>query len=365
MEPAGWLDKARLIGLQLYKLPINFLNRKTRAKEAEGELYRHQASWMTSNTVATFRRSYPPKYQSCQCLQAFVLFTDYYIHFERGSGLCLTSGRQGLFFPRYWVQADWNRQRQCEYEVQRVHNEHAIIQDTSTLSVQANITHHRGAAGSWSHRLHVKQAGEILMEHLRDATPDELQSRTVDAVLDMLKVFSSSRDDEVSIPVVVLHSVLHELRLPLKWSWIQKGCCESVEELKNWLESRLSANIQNSSDHASFSDAANNAKLQDLLGGFKHATAHRSVWLEHPQLTCMLSGKIRHRVAALSRASLEVLRLAHVLSSSALTALVEFRIHTPRRYENSFVVISVYHFAACQDAYERRGTGGASTVQLH
>lgn len=137
--------------------------------------------------IALFRRQHRPKYQCCQCLESFALFTDYYQHFDYttvasrpttanisegerplspGSvpetegadesrpgtamslltpsrtasrpgtaneqfgriGLCVVTQQRAMFCADYWNKSQWQRQRMVEDEIMRVNDEHNHMQ---------------------------------------------------------------------------------------------------------------------------------------------------------------------------------------------------------------------------------------------
>lgn len=111
-------------------------------KRGERELLREATSWKTKDIVSTFRLSKPPKFQCCQCLTSFVLFTDYYTHFDN-AGICQETGQKGLFYPRFWSQRDWKKQRQIEHEIMRYNDEAPAVAFKSSLAWYAELVSQR------------------------------------------------------------------------------------------------------------------------------------------------------------------------------------------------------------------------------
>ena len=107
-------------------------------KRAERELLRSCTSWKAKDITATFRLSCPPKFQCCQCMKPFVLFTDFYLHFDK-NGMCEVLGLKGLFYRKFWNLREWRRQRQCENEVMRHADEDPTIRYHSTMACYADL----------------------------------------------------------------------------------------------------------------------------------------------------------------------------------------------------------------------------------
>ena len=102
-------------------------HRKEKRKLLEEEMV---LKFYRSHLLSLFRRQNPPKFQCCQCNQAFALFTDYYFHFEIANnvGLCPVKKMKSLYFPKYWEEKSaWKKQRQIEFEISRVNNEFAYV----------------------------------------------------------------------------------------------------------------------------------------------------------------------------------------------------------------------------------------------
>ena len=102
------------------------------ARNFKRALFQDKARGLSKEIVGTFRLSRPPKFQCCQCLKPFAMFTDYFVHFD-SKGRCGVLGQQALFFPRYWLQQDWKAQRQCEREVSRANDEYSFVKHQSCL----------------------------------------------------------------------------------------------------------------------------------------------------------------------------------------------------------------------------------------
>jgi hypothetical protein len=73
-------------------------------RRAELDLLRQCTTWRSRDAIALFRMNEPPKYQCCQCLKPFVLFTDYYAHFDK-EGKCGALDVRAMFYDRYYQKA--------------------------------------------------------------------------------------------------------------------------------------------------------------------------------------------------------------------------------------------------------------------
>jgi hypothetical protein len=127
------LLKARRVVLELSG---ELLKRRT-----ERAVLRQCCSWLSNETKSMFRMTHAPKYNCCRCLEPFVLFTDYLRHFK-GHGdnrVCCVTGERSLFYPKFWIQNDWLKQRQCESEVMRVTYEYPCLTYKAMMAVYSEL----------------------------------------------------------------------------------------------------------------------------------------------------------------------------------------------------------------------------------
>jgi len=111
---------------------------------AEREILRQSTQWLTRDSISSFRLSCAPKFQCCQCLKPFVLFTDYFMHFDQRSGFCQVVEQKALFYQQYWLKHHWGKQRQCEYEVVSANNEYPKVEHFKVMAIYnelALVTH--------------------------------------------------------------------------------------------------------------------------------------------------------------------------------------------------------------------------------
>jgi hypothetical protein len=102
------------------------------ALRADRRLTRMLVARATTSATLLHRRQHPPKYQCCQCLEPFVLFTDYFAHIN-GMDNCSVLRRRALFSRRFWLREDWRIQRECEQEVLQQNETEAIVSHRTTL----------------------------------------------------------------------------------------------------------------------------------------------------------------------------------------------------------------------------------------
>ena len=117
------------------------LSGETMRRRAYRAVLRQCCSWLSNETKSLFRTTQPPKYNCCRCLEPFVLFSDYMKHFK-GHGdtrLCKITGEVAFFYPKFWIQRDWKKQRQCEAEVMRVTFEYPYLVYKAMLAVYAEL----------------------------------------------------------------------------------------------------------------------------------------------------------------------------------------------------------------------------------
>lgn len=109
------------------------LSGQTLARRAQREVLRQCCSYLVTETKTLFRMSCPPKYNCCRCLQPFVLFADYFNHFDKNN-CCEITGEKALFYPKFWIQQDWLKQRMCESEIMRVKDEFPYLTHKAQLA---------------------------------------------------------------------------------------------------------------------------------------------------------------------------------------------------------------------------------------
>jgi hypothetical protein len=417
LEPSAVIARMRKIQLETHIRVKRSLSRKARTKLAEKEIFRGQVGGLAKCTVSTFRSSFPAKYQCCQCQRAFVLFTDYFVHFTHSVdeslallppnpmdspdspsppppaiGLCRVTTQRGLFFPRYWIKADWQRQRQCEYEVLRLRDEVSTTSDASTLATFADITDSRSKSVRKALKLRQKQAAQLYREKLAEVEYKALKTTTIQMIVDAVTVCAAAsagvnfgnlvsvvaemsrkskkvstsdkatesqadKGPDMAVPALIVECVLTPLDIPMNNSWLASGQCDSLYDLIAWLTRYLpetAGGTAQYSDRDSYSDNANNKKLKSITKSAKNgkpgaiveptvdksnavaarsATArlHSTMFRLNRMWTATQGGRLIERCGDLGEVRLGVLRMLYITNRTQLFALVDFRTRRPRK----------------------------------
>jgi hypothetical protein len=106
----------------------------TLAKRAERDVLRQCTTWVSRDTQAMYRLQHPPKFSCCQCHEPFVLFSDYFNHFDENH-MCPERNERGIFFLDFSNQRDWTYQRMLEYEINRERDETPCLQYAATMAI--------------------------------------------------------------------------------------------------------------------------------------------------------------------------------------------------------------------------------------
>lgn len=335
VEPDELSDRLSQMKLSLQR-KLRGLHLKTALHGARKVLNAEQAAWLSKETIGTFRMTHPPKYQCCQCRQAFVLFTDYYVHFHPESGNCGVLQQKGLFFPRYWVQADWLRQRQLEQEVMRVNDELPYVLSQCTMQNCAHVVHSAYKDVKKATKEMVHKATDLIRLELSTVKKAHLKKYTVQNIRELFSACECS-----SACVFAAEAVVKALRLPVSKAWISDGLCPQ-NDMAKWLSKYLADYAE--SDHSSFSDNSSSTKLSDYFKSddpktSKHHVAFSLSKLRVPTVTD--SGLMKRRARDLGLAQVSFLKALHVDTQTALFALLEFRSRKPRRCVSCEII---FHF---------------------
>jgi hypothetical protein len=111
----------------------------TLAKRAERDVLRQCTSWVSRDTQAMYRMQHPPKFSCCQCHEPFVLFSDYFNHFDENH-MCPDKMERGLFFIDFSNQQDWTFQRMLEYEINRERDEAPCLEYAATMAIFEDLS---------------------------------------------------------------------------------------------------------------------------------------------------------------------------------------------------------------------------------
>ena len=69
----------------------------TLAKRTELDVLRQVTTWSARDTACMYRMKNPPKYSCCRCMTPFVLFSEYFGHFENGE-ICPQTNEKAVYF---------------------------------------------------------------------------------------------------------------------------------------------------------------------------------------------------------------------------------------------------------------------------
>lgn len=255
VEPDSLSDRLTQMKLTLQR-KLRRLTLKTQLHQARKVLNSEQAAWLSKETIGTFRLTHAPKYQCCQCRQAFVLFTDYYVHFD-GDGNCGVLQQKGMFFPRYWVKQDWRRQRQIELEVMRVNDEQPYVQYQCTMQSCTHVAHSKNIDVKTATDDMIYKVTDIYREQISTIKKPDLKKHTVQSVKDLFAACECS-----SATLFAAEAIVRALRLPVSKAWITDGLCP-LNEMVKWLSKYLTDYAD--SDHSSFSDNSSSTKMSDFF----------------------------------------------------------------------------------------------------
>jgi predicted metal-dependent hydrolase len=228
IEPDSLLANLAMVQLQL-RNQVHRLSFAHKLGAARKLLNAQHAAWLTKDTVSTFRITHAPKYQCCQCRAAFVMFTDYYAHFELDSGICGVTGERALFFPRYWVKQDWFRQRAIEREVIRGNDEQPFISFQCRLAACADLVHQGHPAVSEATVALITKATDLVTQEVRDVTKAKLKKFSVERLRGLFDTLQC-----VSVPDVVAERLTKALCLPFSKQWITDELAQANDVAK-WL----------------------------------------------------------------------------------------------------------------------------------
>ena len=328
VEPEEFLAQLAQVKLELRRR-LRGAYIRSHFHKAQKHLNTQQAAWLTKDTISTFRLTHPPKYQCCQCRRAFVMFTDYFVHFDAEQGNCGVMQEKGMFFPRYWDKHEWRTQRQLEHEVMRVNDEHPYVQYQAKLQICADLAHWEHTEVQTRMKSVTDKAVDLYAQDIMTIKKSELKKKTIQHVKDLMTYCECA-----AVSVNVAESILKALQLPVSKAWITNDLCPQTDMIK-WLSKYLIDYSE--SDHSSFSDNSSSTKLSDYFKpedakAAKHVVQSRFSLKKFsgrpPTITD--KGLLRRRTRDLGLAKVRFLRALHVDTQATLFALLEFRARRPR-----------------------------------
>ena len=257
-------------------------------KRGEREMLRQCTTWLTKDITATFRLAHPPKFQCCQCQSPFVLFTDYYAHFNP-QGFCSVLNQKAMFFPKFWIKRDWNYQRQCEHEVMRINDEIPCINYNSLIATYADLALQNDTGVAALINKHVKAAQLMFAEKLGKIEYKKTMGETMKETINIC-------NDNFLSPIVA-KCVADALRrkMPDKWTLDDHW---DLNDFSDWLTEVVDKDI------------AINKGL----------------------FVCFASQKLKLNAWLLGNNYVRVIRLLQVSAEASLAALMETRMRRSRRF---------------------------------
>jgi hypothetical protein len=325
VEPEAFSTNLSMVRLQLSQ-QARKLNFSVSSSIARKGLNTQHAAWLTKDTIATFRMTHPPKYQCCQCRQAFVMFTDYYAHFDHSTGNCGVSGEKGMFYGRYWVKQDWKQQRAIEKEVIRCNDEQPYVTFQCKVAGCADLALLRQNGPQEAHNDLIHKTYDLLLPDALAEKKSGLKKFTVNHIKSL---FTDCECNNVTD--VVAERITKALYLPFSKQWITDELCAQNDMVK-WL-SKYTQDYADT-DHSSFSDNSSSVKVSDFFKSDdpKASKHHVEFSLASKRVPTITDGGLKRQCARdLAVAQVGFLRALHVQTQSALFALMEFRARKPRR----------------------------------
>ena len=283
-------------------------------RRAERDILRQCTSWQSKDVAATFRMTHAPKYQCCQCMEPFVMFADYFDHFNV-DGCCKVQGERAMFYPKYWLARDWDYQRQLEFEVRRFNDEvpnvnyHCLMATYLELSLQSDL----GVAALLEYK--TRQAQVIYIEKrvgksepepekdpnrgantLMDAPQQERSDKTMtDEIMDIVNMCGDGH-----LSPIVVKCVAERLGTKIPEEWILEDTWD-MQKMREFVHERV-----------------------DGEKGIAKRRAKIPYCYEEEQI-------LKAQTWLLADIYVRVVRLMQVAGEASLSALLEFRSRRPRR----------------------------------
>ena len=335
------------------------------ARNFKRALFQDKARGLSKEIVGTFRLSRPPKFQCCQCLKPFAMFTDYYVHFD-SKGRCGVLGQQALFFPRYWLQQDWKAQRQCEREVSRANDEYSFVKLQSCLRVYRHLSLLRDERVRSELDGRIQLSFQYYKSHFATVKPAEVKAAVVAAAMDLAfppkSAGGSSRPSSAGkegsaapgaahgdragslVPHLSLFAadcIAECFRVPMVEKFVlakDELHCAPFAEVRRWLAQRIRAPASGG-DTATYADEAANLSVGDVLEQLGSGDSSRHQVRVFPRArkagqAGVLFSEIARKNRLLGRLGalhVHLLRLQRLLAQEALSSAIEFRARRPRR----------------------------------
>jgi ribosomal protein L12E/L44/L45/RPP1/RPP2 len=200
-------------------------------RRAERDVLRQCSVWLSKRTRTLYRENNPPKFQCCQCMQPFVLFTDFYSHYDE-EGFCLVTEQKALYYPDFWLKDQWRKQREVERELMRHRDEEPAMHYASTIAVFADLALQSDSAINARINFLIGVAKRMFIGKLQD--PNQSKS-TAEMILDIVNMSKEGTSVEPFIAKCV--SKCLGKKLPEDWIVHSRW---SLEEFLKWVKASLS-----------------------------------------------------------------------------------------------------------------------------
>jgi len=282
----------RILKARTYVLEITGVTLHQRATR---DMLRQVTTWQSKDIAATFRNTYAPKFQCCQCMEPFVFFTDYREHFDK-KGRCGVNRRKAIYFPKFWEALDWNYQRQVEKEIRRFNDEIPNINYNSLVATFKDVSLQSKAGVQALLKSYINKAQIIYMNKFQEQE-DGTKGPTKTMGEEIVEVVKMCGDEHLN-PIVAF-TVAECIGSKIPEDWIVEDRWE-MDAFSDWVEDIVDKGI-----------------------------ALKSVPLYKKCLNQEYE-KLKQDTLLLATVYVRVVRLLQVATESSLIALMECRSRRPR-----------------------------------
>lgn len=271
-------------------------------RRAKREVARQCCQWMTRDIRQLHRSQKPPKFQCCQCMKPFVMFMDYFMHFDKETGNCTTTEMKALFFPKYWSSLDWKRQRECETEIIRFRIEQSFVEHQQRIALYSDLATQKDKHVTKLMRMEIASSQRMYESLLSGSEEGGEVPPTCDLIMEIVDMCKDG-----FLNPIIARFVADCLGVSIPEDWIVQERW-SMSEFRLWVK-RLTQHLRAPVEDESSSNPLKKIKLTSCL----------------PYLA------IKKEAALLAKIFAGCLRLFLVGADTALLHLTEFRRKRPRR----------------------------------
>lgn len=333
VEPEDFVSLAAKRYLQARNTAKNVLQLVDPSVRLRRELNRISSTSTINDTVSTFRMRHPPKYQCCQCLSPFALFTDYFLHFSK-KGICPTTGLKGLYFRKYWIQQDWTKQRALEAETIRANVEFSLVNEAAKRKCYGELVENKDKMLKKILKKEYQLAYGIIQDKIGlTRTMDEVNVGIQTVLLEALSINTSSK-----LHTLLMDIIAEEYQLPLRIDLTIEEDPLTIEEGRLWIKKYFPVNklkakavdFTITDDFNTRDTSAANTKSQEKISDknlhrnyidlCNNVVERNTIWKT-----------VKKKLLILSKVYVEILRLLQIEAQASLYALIEFRSKRPRK----------------------------------